>query len=472
MANLKLSLVLEAIDRISKPVAKTVDSVRGLGRSSTAASVSVGRLATKIDQAARVAPVARVALANSASEIRAVGRSADRSSGQVSRLARRIAVLSRRPSLLVVRTRVNEAGLRQFEKGAGRWGERIGRVIGLGLAGAFSATIALPLILGRAAFDAGRRLDKGFASKTTAIFGQLSKAFDSFLLKIGRAGVFDFVIAQLSKFNAWVQRLSADGTLDKWANTIATAVLRIGKAIVAVDWIALATNIFAVGKFVFYVARAVAKLGGGGLGGLFNVAIVAIIAKIGFGLYSLGTALGIVSIAGAPLWAVVAVIGALAAGAFLVWRNWKSISALLSNAWAALLGAAQAAANGIVSFFSGIWGTIKTAFSTGAQIVWNALPNWFRGILSGAAFVLRTVIGSATPPGPSGVAQPRSGRPVVPPLGRSPSAPNRNSNSPPGTAKISLHVSADPGVRVRTRELQTTGLAVNVNRGRAMASFA
>lgn len=476
---MKLSLIIEAIDRATAPVSKIVKANKSLGASSQAASTSVGSLGRKISTTAKEGAGAGRALATTASNVANVGRQASRAETGIGRLARQLRVLSRRPSLLIVRTKVDQRALSRFAEGVGRWAGGLGVAIGAGVGTAFAASITLPLTLARAALDAGVRLDKGFASKLTIISKKLSGTWDGFLLKVGKAGVFDFVIAKLTELSAWVDKLAASGQLDKWAKSIAASVIEIGNVIASVNWTAVAADVFEIAKAIGALGKFIAALGGGGLGGLFNVAIVAIIGKIGFALYGLGAALGVVSIAGAPLWLVVGAIAGLAAGAFLVYRNWSSIQAGLSAVWEGIKNRVASAVSAIIAFYGGMWTQIKSAFATGAAMIWNSLPLWLRGIFSGTAFVIRTVAGAISGQ-TSRASSPSLNRPSAPPLRPLRTGPpvtfsptqRQAPSARPGNAQVSLHITTDPGVKVRPTKLAANGVDLAVNRGRAMAGAA
>ncbi|MET0362948.1 MAG: hypothetical protein ABW048_14495 [Sphingobium sp.] len=441
---MKLSLILEAIDRMTAPVRKATGAVSGLTS------------ATK------------------------------RATGPMARL-----------SSLVQRTAVDHERLGRM---ATRTGQAIGtglRRIGIGMIFAAGALSTLPIAFASAVFKAGMHFDKGFAAKVTAVTAKLQASFASFLVKIGNAGVFDMIVAKLQAVSGWVDRMAANGSLDRWAKQIGQALTNLGNWLGTIDWIGVASDIFGIAKAIFAVGQFLANIGGGGLAGLFNVGIVAVIAKMSVGLYSLGAALGVVSIAGAPLWAVVGVIGALAAGAFLVWRNWDSVKAGIAGAWDWIKTKAGEAVEGIVSFFSGMWGGIKSAFAAGVQMLWNTLPAWFRGIISGTAFVVRTVtsaIGNLAPQaGPSNRpargATPHTAPQVpmrslkagptlkmAPPLKHGPplasAAPKKGRPEQGGTAMVKVHVTTDKGLTARPTKVAAKGMHAEVNVGRAMGHFA
>lgn len=471
---MKLSLILEAIDKMTAPVRKATGAVSSLDKSMDQASKPVARLSA-------ATTATGVAIGRLAKPAMAAANAVDRVGGSVSKASSPMARLSG----LVTRTTVDHERLGKM---ATRTGEAIGtglRRIGIGIIFAAGALSTLPVAFASAVVQAGMKYDKGFANKVTAVTSKLQMTFMSFLLNIGQAGVFDMIVSKLQLVSAWIDRMAANGSLARWANQIGQALTSAGQWLSSIDWPKVAADIFGVAKAIFAVGQFLATLGGGGLSGLFNVAIVAIIAKVSIGLYSVGAALGVVSIAGAPLWAVVGVIGALAAGAFLVWRNWDSVKAGIAGAWDWIKVKAGEAVDGITGFFSGMWGGIKSAFSAGVAMLWNGLPLWFRGIITGASFVVRAVTSavnerqmpSGAAPRPARGATPRIA-PVSPlrPLKMSAplatSKPSSRPMAPPGNATVTLHVTSDRGVKVQPTKIAAKEMDVYVNRGRMMGPFA
>jgi hypothetical protein len=427
---MKLSLIIEAIDKATAPLRKV-----------TAATGGATRAMDKL------------------------GDQAQQATGPLARLSR-----------LIQRTSVDTARLHAI-------GYRTGRTIGtLARVTAQGVTIGAGLaVTGLTAFistvvRAGMTYDKGFSAKVNASTGKLKATMARFLLSVGRAGVFEFIVRQLQTLVAWTDRMAANGSLQRWARQVSDALVSVGRWLGGIDWVGVAKDIAAIGRAVFNVGRFLASVGGGGFSGLFNLAIVAVIGKMTFSLYGLGTALGIVSIAGAPLWAVVAVIGAIGAGAFLVYRNWDAIKGRLAAIWEGMKSAVAGAANAIVGFLQGMWGGIKTAFAAGVKLLWNTLPLWFRGILTGATFVVRTVAGAISGSPSATPAPAPSRRPVAPLVLGAPVQSQRNVRAGAGAAargEISLHVTADPGVTIRpTKIVEPRNTAIEVVTGRAMAGAA
>lgn len=77
-------------------------------------------------------------------------------------------------------------------------------------------------------FDGGmERLSQGW----DGMLSNLADAWSRFSLMVMNAGVFDFLKQQLRDVLARVEELAADGTLQRWANETAEAILRVFRAV-------------------------------------------------------------------------------------------------------------------------------------------------------------------------------------------------------------------------------------------------
>lgn len=303
----------------------------------------------------------------------------------------------------------------------------------------------------------------------SGLWSNLKDQLSNFELDVGRAGIFDYIKNEIQGLLTKVNTFAANGTLKRWAKQLSAMLVDLAKKFQQIDWLAIGQGIVGIAKalgavvaFAGWIERVF---------GLVNIGIVLIIGKIAFALYGLGTALGIVSIAGAPLWAVVAVIAVLAAGAFLVWRNWGKISA----------------------FFGRMWEGIKSAFTAGVAAVWASLPAWMRGIFSGAKFAINLVGNLFQPdaPAPTGAAprpraQPRvlgrrgdrgrsfitrSGRPLTlgPPLRQPVSRPMMYKSAFGARAqtdirqKLDIDIRTDQGTRATVRRMTSSDQRAEMN---------
>lgn len=184
---------------------------------------------------------------------------------------------------------------------------------------------------------------------------QLRKMLYMFQGKVAGSGVFDWALGQLNRFFAYIRKISANGSLDGLAKRISKFMTDTGDKIInfvkTTDWKAVGKDIGALGTALGGIATGlnlVSTLGGGGITGLLNLfvagkvfgftrAMLGLVAPI----WSVSTALFTLDAAALPITAVVALIAAVAAGAWLVYSNWSS--------WGPK----------IKGFFQGLWDGIK-----------------------------------------------------------------------------------------------------------------
>lgn len=442
-----VSMILNLVERVTAPAAKASAALKGIAKAADGTKTSAGDAADKIDRLAKSTAGAK------ASPINRLGAA-----------LKKIVAIVRKPSDLIVRTKADPAALKSWKESTWKGLKSLTIGLGVGLAGAAGlATTAVSGLLGKV-LAVGKESDPKFARKLAALGTKATAAWDGFFIKIGKAGLFDVLGAQFDRLGSWIDAIAANGKLNEWANNIGTFMKNAGAKIAAVDWAGAVKDIIDIGRAIADFARAVAALGGGGLRGLFNIIIVGVIAKIAFALYGLATALGVVSVAGAPIWLVVAVIAAVAAGAFLVYRNWDKISAWFAEKWAATVAIFTKAGQNIVDSISGMWTRAKSAFATGVATIWNMLPAWMRGIFNGATFGIRVAgnllngqsLGDATSNAAvaSGlvrpqaqVARPQAARPS-PALGQKTGAMNLEQ-------KLRIELTSAPGVSANVTPVQT-----------------
>jgi hypothetical protein len=293
-------------------------------------------------------------------------------------------------------------------------------------------------------------------SKTVAgLWSNLKDQLTNFELDVGNAGFFDYIKGQLQRMLDWVNKLAKNGQLQKWAKQVSAKLVELAEKMKTVDWASIARGLLSIAKALVAIVKFAGWIER--VFGLVNVGIVLIVAKIAFSLYGLAAALGVVTIAGAPLWAVVAVIALIAAGAFLVWKNWDKITA----------------------FFQRTWASLKAVFSRGAANLWAALPWWLQKIFQGVAFAINFQTsgiisaaravgnwfsgGASKPQGaPAGRTQPR-GAPLrgqsIPPLFRKTSA------EVGGRLDIRLRTDRGTDARVTRLESNNRRVPINVSRG-------
>ena len=272
--------------------------------------------------------------------------------------------------------------------------------------------------------------------QTTTLGGLWSGLMDQITLfkkMIGDAGLTDFLRGELSGLMTALSTPEGKAKATALARDISGALIAAIRDIrAALKGVDVKSLISGLASLVTFIPRVINFFGG--LQGALTAFGAVGIAKLGFDLGALAVTIGgIAGVAAAPIIGVVAAITAVAVGAFVIYRNWKPISAWFKNLWAfvrvvfktALWGLGQLFLNftpagliirhwsRITGFFSTLWATVKAVFKAGIDQVWNILPPWFRQILRGAAFAIRVVSGVG--------AEPRG--PTPPPGGRAPPPP-------------------------------------------------
>jgi hypothetical protein len=220
------------------------------------------------------------------------------------------------------------------------------------------------------------------------ILGNIKDKLTNFQLDVGAAGFFDLVKGRLQQLLDRINVLAANGTLKRWAQETSRFLVDLANKLMAIDWNRVWNALKGIGSALALIGSFFAAVQS--TFGIFNVVIALVIGKIALSLYGLATALGLVSIAGAPIWAIVAIVGILAFGAVKLWQNWGTIS----------------------DKFATMWTAIKKTFAAAGPAIWASLPVWLRGIFSGASFAIKLVgnLFSGGAPAPGAPA----GRPAAP----------------------------------------------------------
>ncbi len=299
----------------------------------------------------------------------------------------------------------------------------------------------------------------------SGILSNLKGMASGFSLKVANAGIFDKIKGKLSNLLARLEQLESNGTLDRWAKNVSDWMGRVVDMIGKIDFGKLRAPIADIASILSLV---------GGIArfvidnfGLFNTIVVIAVGKAAFSLYGLAAALGVVSVAGAPLWLVVGVIAAIAAGAILVWKNWDSI----------------------VGWFKRTWASLKATFSAGAAALWNSLPWWLQKIFQGVAFAikfnpitggltaLKSLFGGSQEGGQKvGAASSNGQRPdwrrlkAGPPM-RTGAGMLRTSNSMAVGGRIDLRIQSDRDQKVRVAGLRSENRNVPIDVSRAPLAF-
>ena len=308
-------------------------------------------------------------------------------------------------------------------------------------------------------------------SKTLAgVWSNLQDFWTGFQKKIGEKGVFDKVKARLGGFLDWLNDPKNQGQIDVWATKISDALVKLYDALFdlagSIDWIAL---IDGLAGFVSWLGKLIDKVGG--LKNLIDLGIAAWIASLVFGLNALTPV--IVAVAGAflglevaawPITLIIGLIALLAAGAFLVWRNWDKVKTWFAGFWDWLtknwqfmpvIGPMIHAADLLIKnwdkvqeFFKGLGDTITGVFD-GVMKGWDALPDWLR---IGVAAVV---------PGGAALAPALAGPKFAPPLQGNAGGRGQSFNG-----QIDLRIKSDAPVTVDRNTTSTDSFSTNILHGR------
>lgn len=198
------------------------------------------------------------------------------------------------------------------------------------------------------------------------MISNLSDAWSQFALSIMNAGLFDWMKGKLQTVLDFVNQMKADGTLDEWAQGIATRIIFVLE------------NAWNFAEGVWTVLQ---KLGGylsiaaDYVGGWENLA--AVLAGIAFAPALISTAAGIVQIAtgltmltaalmGNP---IVLIIGAIALGAAAIYMNWEPIKAFFIDLWNGIATAASAAWNAVKTSTSQAWESVRSAVANAVSAI-------------------------------------------------------------------------------------------------------
>ncbi|UXN07510.1 hypothetical protein [Bartonella sp. HY761] len=243
-----------------------------------------------------------------------------------------------------------------------------------------------------------------FGKTWDGMLWKISNTWDRVTLKIMNAGVFDFLTQKLDLIVSLIDKWAADGTLDEWCQKISDNMINM----MTIAW-AVIERLWAAGNKIFGVLDNIA----GYVGGWENLAMVLItlplapaLMRMSLGFFQVGqgivgmvrfggTAVGLfsklngVSKLGAvlrmvlipiglvtkgfismgiafmttPLGWVVAAIAAIAAGAYLIYRNWDKIGPWFKKIWTKTK-----------QIFAEFWNWVKSLFTW--DNIFTAI-NWF-----------------------------------------------------------------------------------------------
>jgi hypothetical protein len=207
------------------------------------------------------------------------------------------------------------------------------------------------------------------ARSWTGMLSNLSDHWSRFQQRVMNAGVFAFLRSRLSGLLAMLDRLAANGTLQRWADGIAASLLRAGLALenfllgrervlnmgdagdggglavareggaiaaVTAAFRSLSDAIDAVGRVLAPILPDVdaMEVAMGALAVVLGSSVLAAVAKLGIALGKLA----LVSLTTPVGWAIL-----LAGAGLLVWQNWERIFPWLIEQWEALPGPVKTA---------------------------------------------------------------------------------------------------------------------------------
>lgn len=243
-----------------------------------------------------------------------------------------------------------------------------------------------------------------FGKTWDGLMWKLTDAWDNAKLKIMNSGLFDFLTQKLDMVVSLIDRWGADGTIDRWCENISRDLI----ATMTVAW-AVVEKLSIAGQAIFNVLDKIS----GYVGGWENMAIILLalpvvpaLARMAMGFIQVAQGIGVfIGIGGkaialfaqlnnfsrlgaafrllltpiglvtksfitmgiafmtTPIGWVVAGIAAIAAGAYLIYRNWDKIGPWFKNIW-----------EKTKQIFADFWNWVKGLFSW--DNVFTAI-NWF-----------------------------------------------------------------------------------------------
>ena len=237
------------------------------------------------------------------------------------------------------------------------------------------------------------------AKTMQGLMSGLSDWWTNFQLKIGRAGLFDHIKSKIGGLLDSLNALNGKKS-DKWATDLSNSLSHLFDAlwnlVTKIDWVKLIDSFT---KFVVWLTETSAKVVDfinkmGGIEGIINLGIAVWIAGIVYNLLTLGGALPILilfanlilglEIAAAPIMLIIAAIALLAAGAFLLWRNWGKVKKWWGETWASISSKVASAVGAMTQKFE----EIKGKFSEVINSLWNLMPAWMQGLIGGTLHLI------------------------------------------------------------------------------------
>ncbi|WP_439471345.1 tape measure protein [Brevundimonas sp.] len=283
-------------------------------------------------------------------------------------------------------------------------------------------------------------------SKTfNGLWSNLMDMLTSFQRKVADAGLFDFVKGELQGLLDLVTTAAANGKLDEWAAQISASLVELlvslKKLLTEVNWVEFTNG-------VIKAANGFAKFMHfiGGLEGLITNGVgVAIGWVTSLLLGCAGAIAAFLGIAVAPVALVIAALGLVALAGWYLFRNWEDIWAALKAGW-----------KGFVDWLGGLGKWLSDAFKLAIAMVWATFPAWFRAAITGGGMIIKAVTHAVGGGGSGG----GGNRPTAP----QPNIPGRGANGGLAVTVTTRH-EGPPRVTARATGNAVQSLVTDNRRG-------
>ncbi|WP_338664990.1 tape measure protein [Pararoseomonas sp. SCSIO 73927] len=250
---------------------------------------------------------------------------------------------------------------------------------------------------------------EALAQSWDGMMSNLSDTWGRFRLLVMQGGVFDFLKTQLGELLSWTERLSADGTLQRWSSTLGGQLLALGRGVRELvvgtaEVPPLMQRLSAVFEVVNgIVGPLVERYGGlelalGAIAAIVAGPVISALASMAVAVITLGVAL-----LTTPVGWVIAGLAAIAGAVTLIYRNWGPISTWFSNLFrriardpqvqwlrsvlgplfAGVAAFIQRAWSAMPGFFRNLWTFITSPFTAAAALIqraWSVMPGFFRNL--------------------------------------------------------------------------------------------
>jgi hypothetical protein len=221
------------------------------------------------------------------------------------------------------------------------------------------------------------------------VVSNLTDTWSRWTLAVMDAGVFDWIKGRAEGLLETANRMAADGSLQRWAESTAAALIRIfegterllfgytqidemGKSVQVPGLFARMGEILA--QIVDYVQPVVEHFGAleTALGAIAIVVVgplLAALASLAAALLTFGAAL-----LATPVGWFLAAVALIAAAVYLVYANWGEIAAWFGRLWAGV----RQVFNDFAAFAAGVFNRALSQAWEGIKATWGAVSSWFR----------------------------------------------------------------------------------------------